>query len=880
MKLRQAEIAMASSINHDQEYQEAQKAYIQGNYEEAGNLVDHLVQEFPDNPHSQLLRGHIYCVLGQYDLAQEHYQTVLNLTQDPELIECAHNGLESVSQYQSGDLAESGMSAGDRAPDFDNFDSSESSNYTAHEPQNLQDLGISDDFDPNGSSFNYFDHNQESSSLEYGNSFGSATDASMYGYANESPEAFADPFTLNPPSDTPPPNTNNYQLESSDYDAYGNGYQESGFDVDDNDLNPTLLMAGPGFDPSTIENTFGFVKAEQFEQPATDAEQNSFSTTHTGVDDDFGLGNTASTQGTANTLDSANFTQADQGSNIDFMDQFGEVDDLGDTGDFIPATEQFTTGIDSSLVNSTITISPSDDGLIVNSDSNIFLEPGSNEDAFAVTSEEIPVITETNSSTTHRTKQWLRKFEDASLERKQWFTASAVGVASAVVVAAVGLGGNLLSGSQNQEARHSDWAMPVAAGVVSFATTRFLGQLTFKSMRRTTRDLQAQFAAVRQGNLNAQATIYSKDEFGQLATGFNEMAQVILKTTSEAQREADEQEQAKEQLQRQVMRLLDDVEGAARGDLTVRAEVSADVLGAVADSFNLTIQSLREIVQQVKTAARQVSKGATDSETFAQALSSDALRQAEELAVTLNSVQVMTDAIQRVAESAREAEVVARTASATAEKGGEAVERTVAGILEIRQTVAETTRKVKRLAESSQEISKIVALISQIASRTNLLALNASIEAARAGEAGRGFAIIADEVRQLADRIAKALKEIEQVVRQIQTETGSVMTAMEEGTQQVIQGTHLAEQAKRSLEDIVQVSNRIDTLVRSITAETVEQTETSQAVASVMQSVELTAQGNSQEAQRVSGSLQNLVGVAGDLLTSVERFRVETNESM
>ena len=130
--------------------------------------------------------------------------------------------------------------------------------------------------------------------------------------------------------------------------------------------------------------------------------------------------------------------------------------------------------------------------------------------------------------------------------------------------------------------------------------------------------------------------------------------------------------------------------------------------------------------------------------------------------------------------------------------------------------MAQTTRKVKRLAESSQEISKIVALISQIASRTNLLALNASIEAARAGEAGRGFAIVADEVRQLANRVAKALKEIEQIVKQIQSETGSVMTAMEEGTQQVIQGTHLAEQAKRSLEDIVQVSDRIHTLVRSI----------------------------------------------------------------
>jgi twitching motility protein PilJ len=420
--------------------------------------------------------------------------------------------------------------------------------------------------------------------------------------------------------------------------------------------------------------------------------------------------------------------------------------------------------------------------------------------------------------------------------------------------------------------------MTLAAGLAGFGTSLALGQVMNRQIKRSTTDLQTQFEAVSQGNLNANATIYSEDEFGRLAAGFNQMARVILTTTSEAQRKAEEQEQAKEDLQRQVIRLLDDVEGAARGDLTVQAEVTADVLGAVADSFNLTIQNLREIVQQVKQAARQVTKGSTDSESFARSLSSDALRQAEELAVTLNSVQVMTDSIQRVAESAREAEEVARSASATALKGGEAVERTVSGILQIRETVAESTRKVKRLAESSQEISKIVALISTIASRTNLLALNASIEAARAGEAGRGFAIVADEVRQLADRSAKALKEIEQIVLQIQSETSSVMTAMEEGTQQVIDGTKRAEQAKRALEDIVQVSNRIDALVRSIAADTVEQTETSRAVAQVMQSVELTAQETSQEAQRVSGALQNLVGVARDLLTSVERFRVESSE--
>jgi twitching motility protein PilJ len=421
--------------------------------------------------------------------------------------------------------------------------------------------------------------------------------------------------------------------------------------------------------------------------------------------------------------------------------------------------------------------------------------------------------------------------------------------------------------------------MALAAGLTSTAITLLISIRALGLIKRSTENLQTQFELVIRGDMNPKAIIYSTDEFGKLATSFNQMIQSILNSTVEAQRKAEEQEQSKEDLQRQVIRLLDDVEGAARGDLTVQAEVTADVLGAVADSFNLTIQNLREIVQQVKLAAKQVSEGSKENESFARSLSSDALRQAEELSVTLNSVQVMTESIQRVAENAREAEQVAKLASQTALKGGEAVERTVAGILDIRETVAETTRKVKRLGESSQEISKIVGLISAISSRTNLLALNSSIEAARAGDAGRGFAIVADEVRQLADRAAKASKEIEKIVLQIQSDTGSLQQAMDKGTQQVIDGTKRAEQAKQSLVDIIQVSQRIDGLVRSITEDTIKQTETSRTVAQVMQSVELTAQETSQESQRVSASLQNLVGVARSLQESVERFRVDSDHT-
>ncbi len=471
-------------------------------------------------------------------------------------------------------------------------------------------------------------------------------------------------------------------------------------------------------------------------------------------------------------------------------------------------------------------------------------------------------------------------FENASFEHKQWLISGAAGLGAAVAIAAVTFASSLtLSDNIRKQAlpplQQAGGIMMLVGGLTSFGITRILTGRYTRQVSRGVRDLQSNFEQVAQGNMSARATIASQDELGQLSASFNYMLQSVVASNSEAQRKAREMEQAKDELQRQVIRLLDDVEGAARGDLTVKAEVTADVLGAVADSFNLTIDSLRQIVQQVQVAAVQVNQGSTESEAFARRLSSDALSQAEELAVTVNSVQMMTASIKRVAESARESEEVARTASSTALKGGEAVDRTVAGIQEIRETVAESTRKVKRLAESSQQISQIVSVISQIASRTNLLALNASIEAARAGESGKGFAIVADEVRQLADRSAKALKEIEQIVLQIQSETAQVMSAMEQGTQQVIEGTKLAEQAKRSLDDIIQVSNRIDSLVRSITSDTIEQRETSKAVTEVMQSVEIQAQSTSQEAQKVSSSLENLVVVARNLLTYVERFKVE-----
>ncbi len=866
MKSQQAEEQMTSSNDREQEYQAAQKAYIQGNYPEAATLVDRLVEHFPTDPSSRLLRGHIYCILEQYNVAKEQYQQVMSLTSDQDLIDCASSGLEAVEQYEAQETLPN--RAKDPEPELEN------TFLISTEPQNsLSPPPIAADFTD-------FSFDESSNNFLVAPFDSSEEFLNDPGLASNDFQPSANPFAWSQSQEEDQADAHNLPFTPEPFSLSAEENLKPSPESDSSYEQTFLTMGKPSQDTSSQGIAFeqlDLLNSQKIESIA-DEEQDYLAIPHQN-----GFlsqnGSHSAPQAGKNTL---SFDTA-----LDYMDEnrpgrTGDFD-LSMSGEDVEKSRSYgSSSSDSSSLEdmSEPLLLPDDDEL----SSGFFLSETTTEEEGEVFSINNSPTSGTNyqiepmvasSPSSGNKDSLLNLWDNRGSEKKPFLTAVTVGFVSTLVVAAVTLSAQLLSPVNSRAAvRNSGLAMAIAAGLAGFGTTKVLEGKSAKYRSQTTQDLKAQFEVLRTGNFNAQATVYSQDEFGLLATNFNTMVKGLSETTGESQRKALEQEQAKEELQRQVIRLLDDVEGAARGDLTVQAEVSADVLGAVADSFNSTIHNLREIIQQVKTAAQQVNKGATDSEAFARDLSSDALRQAEQLAVTLNSVQVLTDAIQRVAESAKEAETVARSASATAQKGGEAVDRTVEGIMEIRQTVAETTRKVKRLAESSQEISKIVALISQIASRTNLLALNASIEAARAGDAGRGFAIVADEVRQLADRIAKALKEIEQVVRQIQTETGSVMTAMEEGTQQVIQGTNLAEQAKNSLNDIVQVSNRIDTLVRSITADTVQQTETSRQVASVVQSVELTAQATSQEAQRVSGSLQSLAGVAGDLLHSVDRFRV------
>jgi len=347
-----------------------------------------------------------------------------------------------------------------------------------------------------------------------------------------------------------------------------------------------------------------------------------------------------------------------------------------------------------------------------------------------------------------------------------------------------------------------------------------------------------------------------------------------IRLANEKQNAADQERRRSEQLQSSLISLLGDVEGAASGDLTVRAQITADDIGIVADFFNAIIESLRDVVSQVKLSAAQVNSSVGDNDVAIRQLSEEAIAQTNQITDTLQSVEEMTISIQQVAISAGQAANASQLAANTAEMGGVAMAKTVSSIMELRETVAETTKKVKRLGEASQQISKVVALIDQIALKTNMLAVNASIEAARAGEEGKGFAIVAEEVGALAAQSTSATKEIERIVESIQRETSEVVEAMESSTSQVVEGTKQVEEAKQSLGQILEASRQVNELFQSISIATTSQVNTSEVVKKLMAGVAAISQRSSFTSKEVSQALQETVEITKQLQESVGAFKV------
>ncbi|UYZ84630.1 methyl-accepting chemotaxis protein [Entomomonas sp. E2T0] len=329
--------------------------------------------------------------------------------------------------------------------------------------------------------------------------------------------------------------------------------------------------------------------------------------------------------------------------------------------------------------------------------------------------------------------------------------------------------------------------------------------------------------------------------------------------------------------QEAILQLLDEIGDLADGDLTVSATVSEAFTGAIADSINYSIEQLRDLVQTINQTSGQVSATAENSQSLAMNLAEAAEHQAGEIAGVSTAISEMASSIDRVSATALESENVAKRSVEIAHNGSKIVNNTISGMDTIREQIQDTSKRIKRLGESSQEIGDIIGLIDDIAEQTNILALNAAIQASMAGDAGRGFAVVADEVQRLAERSSAATKQIETLVKAIQTDTNEAVISMEQTTSEVVRGAKLAENAGVALEEIENVSQALAKLIQSISNAARQQASTAAHISRTMDVIQEITSQTSSGSTETAVTIGRLTTMSRDMRKSVEGFKLPNN---
>lgn len=326
--------------------------------------------------------------------------------------------------------------------------------------------------------------------------------------------------------------------------------------------------------------------------------------------------------------------------------------------------------------------------------------------------------------------------------------------------------------------------------------------------------------------------------------------------------------------QESILKLLDEMSALADGDLTVEAEVTDQITGAIADSVNFAVIEMRELVSQINRASVQVANESELAVSNAQTVSQSNRTQASDITAAAQEMQRVTQSMREMSEQATQSSAMARESIDVATQGAQAVRDTIAGMEDMREQIQDTSKRIKRLGESSQRIGDIVALIDDIAEQTNILSLNAAIQASMAGEAGRGFAVVSDEVQSLAERSTEATKKIAELVSAIQNDTNDAVASMEKATQQVVSGTRVADSAGNALAEIERVSNSLSELIQTIAQRSTQQAEVVTDVAQKVSTVSESSTDTSRKAQDSANSIAKLLELAKELETSVSRFKL------
>ncbi|OGR17034.1 MAG: hypothetical protein A2X81_01590 [Desulfobacterales bacterium GWB2_56_26] len=406
----------------------------------------------------------------------------------------------------------------------------------------------------------------------------------------------------------------------------------------------------------------------------------------------------------------------------------------------------------------------------------------------------------------------------------------------------------------------------LGVGIVSILLAVFIAVKLSRGLTNQVNHIMTLLAEIGLGNFQARTPVVSNDELGVMASTLNGMLDnITVLIQSQEERDA---------IQESIMKLLEDISTLTDGDFTSRAEVTEDMTGAIADSFNAMADQFSDIISKVKVATQSVDITSEEVASQTMTLASKNIEQVKGVTAAVAAIEQMVESIRAVANNAQKSASVSRQSRVNAQEGALAVIETNKAMAEIREQINETARSIKRLGETSLEIGNIVQIIDEIADRTSILALNASIQAAMAGEAGHGFAVVADEVQRLADSSSNSTKQIELLVKSIQTEIKEVSNRIDEGIGKVVQGSKLADGAHEKLQEIEKVSNDLAELIEAITTATTSQVQVTETIAKTMKEVGEVSRESSLSSQDTAASMNILSKTARDLRSAVEVFKV------